>query len=115
MNRETAVLIYCFSGLLVAVSQILLKKSAKKEYSSFLKNYLNPYVIISYAILFGAIIINMFAMRAIPYKYALILATLPYVFVLILSKLICKEKISRKKWLGALVVLVGIIVFNLGG
>ena len=115
MNREIAVLIYCCSGLLVAISQILLKKSAKKEYSSFLKSYFNAHVIISYTILFVAIMLNMFAMRAISYKLALVLASLPYLFVLILSKIICKEEISPQKWAGALLVLAGIIVFNLGG
>ena len=50
MNRGLAVLIYVCSGMLAAVSQLLLKISAQKQKK---KNYLiDLRVIVSYGILF---------------------------------------------------------------
>jgi len=39
------------SVVVASFSQILLKKSAAKKYDNVIKEYLNPYVIIGYAIM----------------------------------------------------------------
>ena len=44
--------IFFLSVLVAAVSQVLLKKSAMKQYAHKWAEYLNPYVIIGYGLLF---------------------------------------------------------------
>ena len=94
-----------------AVAQILLKKSAGKEYESRIKEYLNPYVIISYAIFFAATFCTIIAYKEIPLSLGPILGASEYIFVAVLSKIILKEKISRQKVLGLAVIIAGIIVY----
>ena len=56
MNKYALVKIV--SVVVSALSQLLLKKSANKEHGSILKEYLNPSIILSYAIFFGAMILG---------------------------------------------------------
>lgn len=95
-----------------AVAQILLKKSANKKYSSKIKEYLNPYVIISYSIFLGATFCTMYAYKGIPLSLGPVLAASEYVFVAVLSRLFIKEKISLKKLFGLSVIIVGIVIYS---
>ena len=95
-----------------AVAQILLKKSANKKYSSKIKEYLNPYVIISYSIFLGATFCTMYAYKGIPLSLGPVLAASEYVFVAVLSRLLIKEKISFKKLFGLSVIIVGIVIYS---
>ena len=95
-----------------AVAQILLKKSANKKYSSKIKEYLNPYVIISYSIFLGATFCTMYAYKGIPLSLGPVLAASEYVFVAVLSRLFIKEKISFKKLFGLSVIIVEIVIYS---
>ena len=106
-------IIYIGGVFISAVAQILLKKSAGKTYESRIKEYLNPYVIISYAIFFGATFCSIFAYKGIPLSFGPILAALEYIFVAVLSKLILKEHISLKKFIGLSIIIAGVIVYSL--
>ena len=111
MNRGLAVLIYVCSGMLAAVSQLLLKISAQKQKK---KNYLiDLRVIVSYGILFTTIFMNMIAMRYMPYKYVPVLAPVSYIFVLLLSYFILKENINKKQIIGTILIFFGIVIFNI--
>ncbi|MCR4588198.1 MAG: multidrug ABC transporter [Lachnospiraceae bacterium] len=109
-----SLLLYVLSVVVASFSQILLKKSAMKTYDSFIKEYVNPYVICGYIMLFGSMLLTILAFRGLDYKYGPIIESLGYVLVLILSRLIFKEGISRRKLLGVVLILAGILVFNLG-
>ncbi len=94
-----------------AVSQILLNYSNKKEHQHKIFEYLNPYVILSYMILFAVLVLNVYAMRSVQLKVAHAIAASTYVFVLILGRIFLKEKITWNKVLGIFLIMVGIIVF----
>lgn len=111
MNKLVFVLIYLAGVFVSAIAQILLKKSAGKTYENKIREYLNPYVIISYSIFLGATFCTIFAYTEIPLSFGPILAASEYIFVAVLSKLILKEKINKKKLLGLAVICLGIIVF----
>ncbi|MEE1125139.1 MAG: EamA family transporter [Acutalibacteraceae bacterium] len=111
MNKLVFVLIYLTGVFVSAIAQILLKKSAEKTYDSKIKEYLNPYVIISYSIFLGATFCTIFAYSGIPLSFGPILAASEYIFVAVLSKLILKEKINKKKITGLAIICLGIIVF----
>lgn len=106
--------IMIFSGILSAFSQILLKKSAMKKKESVIKEYINPYVIIGYAITAVCMVLTMFGFRGVPFKYGAVLESLIYIYIMILSKLILKEKLTKRKILGNIIIVIGVIVFSIG-
>lgn len=113
MNKWIFAIIYIAGVFVSAVAQILLKKSAGKTYESKIREYLNPYVIISYAIFFGATFCTIYAYKGIPLSMGPILAALEYIFVAVLSRMILKEHISLKKFIGLSLIVAGIIVYSL--
>lgn len=106
-------LIYIAGVFVSAIAQILLKKSAGKTYESKIREYLNPYVIISYAIFFGATFCTIYAYKEVPLSLGPILAASEYIFVAVLSRLILKEKINLKKFIGLSVIVAGIVIYSL--
>lgn len=113
MNKLLFVAIYIVGVFVSAIAQIILKKSAGKKYASRIKEYLNPYVIISYAIFLGATFCTIFAYSGIPLSFGPILAASEYIFVAVLSRLILKEKINLKKYIGLSIIVVGIFVYSI--
>ena len=99
------------SVLLASVSQILLKKSAKKEYDGFLRQYLNPLVIIGYGLTFLSMLLTMFAYRYLPYKNIPVLESLGILFVTVFGRAFFKEPIHKKKILGIAVLFCGILLY----
>lgn len=96
-----------------ACSQVLLKQSAKKTYSHRIYEYLNWRVILAYGIFFGVLLLNTIAYTKVDLKYGSIIDSLCYVFVLLLSWLVLKEKISKGKLIGNLIILLGILIYTL--
>lgn len=113
MSKTIFILIYLAGVFVSSIAQILLKKSAGKKYENVIKEYLNPYVIISYAIFFGATFCTIYAYKGVPLSFGPILAASQYVFIAILSKIFLKENISLKKFVGLSVIVAGIIVYSL--
>lgn len=102
------------AAFLAAVSQVLLKMSAGKVYKHPVWEYANPLVVIGYGILFLTMGINIFAYRFVDYKYGPVLNASSYVFILILGALLLKEKITKKKLLGNIMIIIGIIIYSQG-
>lgn len=94
-----------------AVSQILLNISAEKKYKNRIREYLNPWVISSYMILAVVLVTNIYLLGFMNLKEENAIASSTYVFVLILSRIILKEKITMKKILGNVLIVVGILIF----
>lgn len=106
-------LLYFSSVTVASVSQLLLKKSAMKTYDSFWKEYLNPYVVAGYGMLFLSMFLTVLAFRGMDYKNGPVIESLGYVMVLLLSWLFFGEKLTKKKIVGTCCILVGMIVFYL--
>lgn len=106
--------IMIFSGVLSSFSQVLLKKSAMKEKDSVIKEYLNPYVIIGYTITALCMVLTMFGYRGVPFKYGAVLESLTYIYIMVLSKILLKEELTKRKVLGNLVIVLGVIIFSIG-
>lgn len=105
--------IMMFTGsFLAAFSQILLKQSANSAHKSFIKEYINLRVILAYFFLASSLLINVYAYRGVPYKYAPVFAAATYVFSLALSVIILKENV-KDKIIGNTIVLLGMIIYLL--
>lgn len=97
-----------------SLSQLMLKKSANNSHKSKMAEIVNPWVITAYAIFFGSLQINIWAMsKGVLLKELAILEALGYVFVPILSFIVLKENISFRTTGGIGVIIIGIIVFYL--
>ncbi len=105
------ILIYISGVFIASISQIMLKISAKKSYPSRLREYLNPLVIVAYAIFFGCTLITLYALKVVPLSMSPVLEACGYLFVAVLSRLILKERISRKKALGLGVIIAGVLIY----
>ena len=105
--------LYIFSVTIASLSQLLLKKSATKKHGSFLREYLNPYVISGYGLLFLSMFLTVLAFRGMDYKNGPVIESLGYVLVLFLSRVFFGEKLSVKKLAGTVFILAGIMVFYL--
>ena len=81
-----------------AVSQILLKQSSNIKYENKIREYLNFRVILSYGMFFLILLLNTWCYTKVEMRYGPVIDTAAYVFVLILSRLILKEKITMAKF-----------------
>lgn len=101
-------------GVFIAsVAQILLKKSARIQREKMLQDYLNRLVLVGYIILFASMCVAIIAYKEVPLKFGAIIESLGYVFVMLLSAVFLKEKITRRKLIGNLIIILGVIVFSL--
>lgn len=105
------VLILIGSVLVASISQIILKKASEKEYKSFIKEYLNVYVITGYGLMVVSTILTILAFKGLDYKNGPIIESVGYLFVMLLSRKFLGEKITKKKVIGNSLILLGIIVF----
>lgn len=95
-----------------ACSQMLLKKGASIQYSSFIRQYLNFWVISGYGIMGFAVLMNVYCMsKGLQVKELSIIESLSYLFVPCLSWIFFSEKITKRKALAIVIILIGIVVF----
>ena len=111
MNMHLMILV--LSVLIASFSQILLKKSAQKTYSSFIREYLNPYVIFGYGMMFVSMFLTIIAYAGMEFTNVQIVEATGYIMVLILSYFFFREKITKRKLLGMLFIFGGIAVYYL--
>lgn len=113
MNRHSllcaGIMVTC--ALLSAFSQILLKKSSLEKHRSFIYNYLNVKVVVAYAIFALTLFMNIYAYTGIPFKYASVLNATSYLFTMVLSAILLKDRISWQCALGNCVIIAGIGIY----
>lgn len=111
MSRNICLLILIFNCIISAYSQILLKKAARREYSTFVFQYLNMYVISSYLLFFLVIIINVFLLRYLPISIVNPIAeVLPIILSFVSGIIFFEEKLSKVKILGITVIIAGLFI-----
>ena len=106
--------IFLFGVFISAVSQVLLKKSAGRQYSSAIREYLNPLVIVAYAMFFGATLLSVYAYKGIPLSMGPILDATGYIYVTIFGITIFHEKLNARRVLALALIILGIVVYSLG-
>lgn len=102
------IIIFLLSVLIAAVSQIILKKSADKHYDSIVKEYLNPKTILAYGMFFISSLVTVLAYRGVPLSLGPVLEASGYIYVAILGAIFLKEKISKRKLVGLIIIILGI-------
>lgn len=109
--------IYILSAVLGVIiasfSQVLLKKGAMRPHISFIRDYLNVPVIVGYAMMFLSVLAAMFAYRGLPMMTVPIIEALGFVLVPVLSFFFFKEKFTRSKFVGIVIIIAGVIIYNI--
>lgn len=112
---------FMYAGILLlgvfvsAISQVMLKKAAMREYPSKIREYLNPLVIFAYILFVGTTLLSVFAYRGIPLSMGPVLEATSYIYVTIFGVTIFKEKLNAKKCIALLCIIGGIIVYSVFG
>lgn len=105
--------IFLFAVFLAGFGQISLKKAAKKNNYSLVRQYVNTYVIIGYILFLVSMAIASIAYRDMPLKAGPALDSMGFVIIPMLSYSFLGEKITRTKVLGFFLILCGVLIFTL--
>ncbi len=100
------------SVVIASVSQVLLKKSALNKYDTVVREYLNPYVVSGYGLLFLSMLLTIYAYSGMDYKNGPVIESFGNVMVLILGYFVFGERISARKIAGIACIIAGIAVFH---
>ncbi len=108
-----SVITLSISVFISSVSQILLKKSASRDYTTRIREYLNPCVIGAYMLFFLSTILTMLSLRYVPLSMQPILESTSYIYVSVMGYLFLKETFNKRKICGICIILTGILVYSL--
>lgn len=96
--------------LLGSVASLFLKKASSTDgIFAILKNvnlYIGGFLYLASAVM------NIWILRYLDYSVVLPLTSLTYIWTMILSYFILKEKISKKKIVGVLLILIGTVLVS---
>ena len=114
---DTTVLAYAalnlFGVFISAISQVMLKKSAMRQHTSAVAEYLNPLVIFAYTLFVAATLLSVIAYRGIPLSMGPILDATGYIYVTAFGVLIFHEKLNARRVLALALIIVGIVIYSL--
>jgi len=105
--------VYLLGVIISSIAQILLKKAADVKHESKIKEYLNFKTMFAYSIFFGATLCTVFAYKYVPLSMGPILGATEYIFVAILSYFFLKEKVSKRKLIGLITIVAGVLIFSM--
>jgi small multidrug resistance pump len=107
---NSSVFIYLVTPLISAASQLMLKKAADNPAYTGVRFYVNPLVIAAYALFFGCMVANVFALRTLDLTVASVLEASGFLYVMVLGALFLGEKITARKLIGNTLIVLGIVV-----
>ncbi|MFF2091718.1 EamA family transporter [Paenibacillus sp. NPDC058174] len=108
-----SVLVIVILVLFNSFAQIFLKMGALRTKEKNLLSSINIYIILGYILFFSATLLSVYLLKLINFKDLTVIISLNYVSTLILSNVILKEKYSKQKVYATLLIIVGVIIFNI--
>ena len=106
--------VYLLGVFISAISQVLLKKEALKPHESVLAEYLNPRVVVAYAIFFAATLMTVYAYKAVPLSLGPILEATSFLYVMVFGAAFFAEKPTKFKVAAIGLILAGIAIYATG-
>lgn len=99
--------------IISSASQVLLKKKASKAPKNFIMKFLNGPVILSYILLFGSMALNSLALRQMDMAVLPCITATSFLWIMVLSAIFLGEKPTKRKVIGVLMILAGVMVSHL--
>lgn len=104
-------MILIFMTLCGAVASLFLKRASSTE--GILKMFLNINLYIGGGLYLISAVLNVYILRYLDYSVVLPLTSITYIWTMILSYMILKEKITVKKMLGVALILIGAVFVSM--
>ena len=95
-----------------AASQVLLKQATRREYKSWIYEYLNWRVITAYGIFFAVLLSTTYAYTHVDMKYGPVIDTFTYVFVMLFSFVLLRERFTKGQLIGNLIIIAGVLIYS---
>lgn len=112
---NTAVLTFLAGVVMASAGQLLLKRGALRgRHRSLVTSFFDPFLIAGYILMLASTVLSTIALKILPLHVTVSLAPLGFVVVTILSVLILHERMRRHHVWGMMLILAGIVIFNLG-
>lgn len=106
--------VFAIAAVIIAsASQVLLKKKASKAPKNFFKKFLNGPVILSYLLLFLSMALNSLALREMDMTVLPCITATSFLWIMVLSAIFLGEKPTRRKVIGIVMILAGVVVSHL--
>ena len=105
-------LIALSSVFIADISQIILKKSATKQYDVWYKAYLNFPVIFAYSLFVLSTVCSGIALTKLPLSLSPMWQSMGQIFVVVLSYFFLHEKITKEKLKGIAIIIFGFVFFT---
>ena len=96
--------------MLGSVASLYLKKASGTN--GIMSLLLNQYFYVGGILYFTSALLNIWILRYLDYSVVLPLTSLTYIWTMFISYLILKEKITKKKIIGVLMILVGAVLVS---
>ena len=97
--------------LLGSVASLFLKKASGRDGIFAMIKNINLYI--GGFLYLASAVMNIWILRYLDYSVVLPLTSLTYIWTMILSYFILKEKISKKKIVGVLLILIGAVLVSM--
>ena len=112
-NTVIGILLMLCSVVITAASQVLLKIAARRKYKTAGQEYINPFVIVAYGLFFVTTLCTVTALRFIPMSLSTAVGAMVQISVPLASFIFLKEKISKRRCIGMIIITVGVLIFCL--
>ncbi len=95
--------------------QLLLKRGALRGRERWLlASFFDPFSIAGYTLMLSSTVTSTIALKTLPLHVTVSLAPVGFLIVTVLSVTILRERMRRHHVFGMLLILAGIVIFNLG-
>lgn len=94
-----------------SIASLFLKKASGAE--SFVKMLVNPRLYVGGGLYLLSAVLNIYILRFLEYSVVLPLTAITYIWTMVLSYLILKEKITIKKMGGVVLIVVGAVLVSM--
>jgi uncharacterized membrane protein len=102
-------------GVVIAsVGQLLIKRGAtRRRDGALLASFFDPFVMSGYVLMLASTVLSTIALKVLPLKTTVSLQPLGFILVVFLSVAFLHERMRRHHLWGMLLILAGIVIFNL--
>ena len=100
------------SAVLGVLSQMMLKKSAKKRHASWWREYVNIWVIGGYGLMVVSLVVNLLAIyMGVLAQEVSIIECINYLLIPIAAWMCFGEKITKRKIIAIIIIMIGAVLF----
>ena len=93
--------------LMGAIASIFLKRASSSE--NFIKMLMNMNLYVGGGLYVASALLNIVVLRYLNYSVVLPLTSVTYIWTMVLSYMVLKEKISKKKIMGVICIIIGAV------